>query len=287
MAAGLRKYVEAIDGTPLPHGILNTPCTDVRDVSDEHELLGVEWLARGCCPVQSWTDPCLDESPSDESPGEESLGDAPGTKEFCRPETEHAEPITLYAGSECSTIGWSYNEAREHAEATLSLGEQQGLEAAFWRSKLIQDAVDLTPVEGPLSVAQGVAVLEGCLAESYGGVGTLHVPAGVAALLGCCDLVREDPTTGGLRTLAGNCVVIGAGYSAENTGPGGVPADPGTAWMYITGPLVIRRGPSVTIPDRPGASVNTRNNDRRVLVERTYVVGTTCTVCAVTVQTTF
>ena len=287
MAAGLRKYVEAIDGAPLPHGILNTPCTDVREVSDEHELLGVEWLALGCCPVQSWTDPCLDESPGDLSPGEESPGDvsgAPGAKEFCRPEIEYAEPIHLYAGSECSTIGWTYTEAREHAEATLFLGEQQGLEAAFWRTKLTQDAVDITPAEGPVSVAQGVALLEGCFAESYGGVGTLHVPVGAAALLGCCDLAREDPATGGLRTLAGNCVIIGAGYSAESTGPGGTSADPGTAWLYITGPLVIRRGPPVTIPDQPGPSVNTRTNDRRVLVERTFVVGTTCTVCAVNVQ---
>jgi hypothetical protein len=273
----MRKYVEAIPGAPLPHGILGAPCADVRDVTDEHELLGVEWLALGCCPVLSWTDPCMDESP-----GEESPGDAP-RKEFCRPETEHATPITLYAGAECSTIGWSYAEARQHAEATLALGEQSGLEAAFWRSKLAADAVDVTPAAGPVSVAQGVAALEGCLAGSYGGVGTLHAPAGVAALLGCCDLAREDPGTGGLRTLAGHCVVIGAGYAAENTGPGGTPADPGTAWLYITGPLVIRRGPAVTIPDRPGASVNTRTNDRNVLVERTYVVGTTCTVCAVNV----
>ncbi|WP_019548625.1 hypothetical protein [Streptomyces sulphureus] len=274
MAAGLRKYVEAIDGIPLPHGILSTPCTDVRDVADEHELLGVEWLALGCCPVQSWTDPCLDESPGDTSPG---------GKEFCRPETEVAEPITLYAGAECSAMGWSYAEAREHAEATLLLGEQQGLENAFWQQKLARDAVDLTPPEGPLSIAAGIAALEGCLAESYGGAGVVHVPAGAAALLGCCDLAQQ-PSTGGLSTLAGNCVIIGAGYGAENTGPGGAPGEPGTAWLYATGPLVVRRGPSVTTPDHPGASVNTQNNDRRVLVERTYVVGTTCTVCAVNVQ---
>ena len=121
--------------------------------------------------------------------------------------------------------------------------------------------------------------------EGYGGVGTLHVPAaGLAALLGCCNILREDPATGSLRTLAGNCAIIGAGYSALNTGPGGTPADPGTAWLYITGPLVIRRGPVDTIPGQPGQSVNTRTNDRRVLVERTYVVGTTCTVCAIQIE---
>lgn len=264
----------------MPHGILGASCTTVTDVTEDriHELNGVEWMALGCCPVLDWPDPCNEESPGDESPG------APPQKEFCRPTTEHASPITVYAGAECSALGWTYEEARAHAEASMALGEQQALEAAFWRNKLAMDAIDLTPAAGPLSIAQGVAVLEGCLAESYGGVGTLHVPAGAAALLGCCNLVREDPATGSLRTLAGNCAVIGAGYSSANTGPGNIPADPGTAWLYITGPLVIRRGPVDTIPDRPGPSVNIRNNDRRVLVERTYLVGTTCTVCAVNVE---
>lgn len=281
MPAGLRRYVEAIPGTPLPHGILGASCTTITDVTEDriHELNGVEWMALGCCPVLDWPDPCeVDESPGEESPG------APVQKEFCRPTTEHASPITVYAGAECSTLGWTYEEARAHAEATLALGEQHALEAAFWRTKLAAEAVDLTPAAGPLSIAQGVAVLEGCLAESYGGVGTLHVPAGAAALLGCCNLVREDPATGSLRTLAGNCAVIGAGYSAINTGPGNLPAEPGTAWLYITGPLVIRRGPADTVPGQAGPSVNIRTNDRRVLVERTYVVGTTCTVCAVQIE---
>lgn len=280
-SAGLRSYVEAIPGTPLPHGILGASCTTITDVTENriHELNGVEWIALGCCPVNDWPDPCDDESPGDESPG------SPAQKEFCRPSLEHAAPITVYAGTECSTLGWSYEEARAHAQASLALGEQQALEAAWWRDKLAMTAVDLTPLGGPVTIAQGVAALEGCLAESYGGVGTLHVPAGAAALLSCCNLVREDPETGSLRTLAGNCAVIGAGYSAMNTGPGNLPAEPGTAWLYITGPVVIRRGPTLTVPDQPGPSVNTRTNDRRVLVERTYVVGTTCTVCAIQVVT--
>ncbi|MCF3960621.1 cupin [Streptomyces fuscigenes] len=276
MPAGMRKLVQPIPGTPLPHGILNT-CATVEDVQDVHELMGVEWMALGCCPVQEWQDPCL----TDESAGEESPGERP-EKQFCRPSVEHASPITLYAGAECSSIGWSYEEAVAHATATMELGEQHGLEAAFW-SRLTADAVDLTPPAGPVSVAQGVAALEGALAEGYGGVGVLHVPAGLAALLGCCRILTEDPSTGALLTLAGNCAIIGAGYSTLNTGPGGIPADPGTAWMYVTGPVHIRRGPMDVIPDR-SASLNIRTNDRRVLVERTYVVGTTCTVAAINVE---
>ncbi|MGW6414351.1 cupin [Streptomyces sp. NPDC055055] len=280
MPAGLRVTVEAIPGTPLPHGILGTSCITVTDVTEEeiHELNGVEWLAVGCCPVRDWPDPC-----EAEPPGEESPGPVP-RKEFCRPVTEHAAPITVYAGSECSTLGWKYEEARAHAEATLALGEQAALEAAFWRTKLAADAEDITPAGGPVSVAQGVARLEGCLARSYAGVGTLHLPVDVAALLDR-NVLREDPDTGALGTLAGNCAVIGAGYSLMNSGPGNIPAEDGSAWLYITGPLAIRRGPADTIPDKAGASVNYRTNDRKVLVERTYVVGTTCTVCAIQVRT--
>ncbi|WP_405759444.1 cupin [Streptomyces sp. NBC_01420] len=277
MPAGLRQTVEGIRGKPLPHGILGASCTEITDVPEDrvHELNGVEWLALGCCPARDWPDPCEDPVPG-----------APTEKEFCRPQTEIGKPITIYAGAECSAPGFSYEEAREQAVTSLAMGEQHAVEAGFMRTVLAVDAVDLTPPEGPLSVAQGVAVLEGCLAESYGGVGTLHVPAGAAALLGCCNLLREDLGTGGLTTLAGNCAVIGAGYSYLNIGPGGLPADPGSAWLYITGPVVIRRGPVDVIPDRSraSASVNIRNNDRRVLAERTYVVGTTCTICAVQVR---
>lgn len=286
--ATMRKAVDAIGGEPLPHGILSG-CADVRDVTDPHELLGVDWLALGCCPVQAWVDPCLsDSSPGDASPGDTSPGDVspgdPAEKEFCRPTVEAADPFTVYAGVECSAPGWSYPEAVQHARAALELGEQQAVEEGFMRQHLSPQAVDLTPPEGPLSLAQGLAALEGCLAESYGGRGVVHVPAGAAALLGCCQLAHPTPD-GGLFTLAGNCLVIGAGYSAVNVGPDGLPAEPGTAWLYITGPVTVRRGPVDIIPDpsRAASSVNTRTNDRQVLAERTYVVATTCTVCAVKV----
>lgn len=270
--AGLRRYVQAIGGTPLRHGILGG-CTDIIDVTDMHELLGVEWLALGCCPVRD-TDWCSEESPGDESPG---AGSSP-PKTFCRPEIEHAVPHSVYAGIECTPIGWSHDEALDHVRALLELGEQRALEEAFWRDTLSAQAIDLTPAEGPVSIPTGVAALEGCLAESYGGAGTLHVPAGVAALLGrdtILTLIDGAPVT-----MAGNCAVIGAGYSI-NTGPGGIPADPGTAWLYITGPLQIRRSPVDVIPPERAQAIDTRYNDLRLLAERTFVVGTTCTICAI------
>ncbi|WNI20272.1 cupin [Actinacidiphila sp. ITFR-21] len=278
-SAGLRSRVEAIPGRPLPHGILGG-CADIIDVTDEqiHELMGVEWMSLGCCPVRD-TDWCADESPGEESPG---LPGSSPPKEFCSPETEHASPHTIYAGAKCSTMGWSYAEAVEQVRATLELGEQRAIEAAFWRDNLAANALDLTPAGGPVNIAAGVAALEGCLAETYGGIGVLHVPAGAAALLGCCNILSLAGGTP--QTLTGNCAIIGAGYSYENSGPGGIPADPGTAWLYISGPVVVRRGPVDIIPDRAGPSIDTRFNDQRVLAERTVVVGTTCSICAINVE---
>jgi hypothetical protein len=276
---GLRARVEAIPGTPLPHGILGG-CADIIDVTDEeiHQLNGVEWMSLGCCPVRD-TDWCgEEESPGEESPG--PIGSSP-QKDFCSPETEHAIPHSIYAGAVCSTMGWSYAEAVAQVRATLELGEQRAIEAAFWRDTLAPRAVDLTPPTGPVNLAVGVAALEGCLAETYGGVGVLHVPAGAAALLGCCNILSL--TNGTPATLAGNCAIIGAGYSYENSGPGGIPADPGTAWLYISGPVLVRRGPVDVIPDRAGPSIDRRYNDQRVLAERTVVVGTTCSICAINV----
>lgn len=272
--AGMRRRVTAIPGTPLPNGLLGG-CSTVIDVEDVHELLGVEWLGLGCAPVRS-TDWC---------PPEESPGESPGlplVKDFDRPEAEHADPVTLYAGVECSTFGLSYEEAVDHVRQVMVLGEQRGLEEWFWSHVIAPGATDLTPAAGPVSIAQGVAALEGCLAESYGGIGTLHVPSGAAALLGCCQIAHL--TGGQIRTMAGNCVVIGAGYSALNTGPDGTPAEPGTAWLAITGPVQIRRGPLDIVPDRRG-SIDIRLNDRRVLAERTYVPATTCVTCMVQVTT--
>lgn len=132
--AGMRRRVEAIPGTPLPYGILGG-CTNVIDVTDEHELLGVEWMALGCSPVRD-TDWCPPgESPGDQSPGE-SPGPLPGQKEFYPPIHEEADPVTIYAGAICSTIGWSYQEAIDHVRMSLELGEQQAVESAFMRYTL-------------------------------------------------------------------------------------------------------------------------------------------------------
>ncbi|KPI33272.1 hypothetical protein OV450_1360 [Actinobacteria bacterium OV450] len=259
-SAGLRRYVEAVPGNPLPHGIL-TGCTTVIDVTDTHELLGTEWLPLSCADAHdtTWCPPDNETVPA---------------KEFTRPEVCSAAPVTIYAGAECSAPGFSYSEALQHATETLRMGEQRALEEWFLTNVLCQIGEDLTPAAGAVSVAQGVGVLETWLGTEYGGTGVLHVPVGVGALLGCCNIVHTD--TGAPRTLVGNCIVLGSGYAANVGPPDCTVPDPGEAWLYATSPIRIRREAPVPVPDTDGASVDIRTNDRRVLVEAGFVVEIAC-----------
>lgn len=276
--AGMRRRVEAIPGTPLPHGLLSGACVTQIESTDPHDLLGVEWLGIGCCDVGDFT-----WCPDDDSPG--SPGESPGeavVKQFCRPEVESADAVTIYAGVECSAPGFSRDEAVEHARLSLLLGREAALESWFQSNVLCVEGEDLTPAAGALAVAQGVGVLEGWLARNYGGAGVLHLPATVGALLGCCDIAHREG--GRLRTLAGNCLILGAGYDRANVGPGCVPAPDGQAWLWITGPMIVRREAVDIVPESDAEQVNITTNDRRVLAEQTFVPAFTCGAAAVLVE---
>lgn len=286
-SAAMRRRVEAIPGTPLPHGLLSGSCVTQIESTDPHDLLGVEWLSLGCCDAGAgtftWCDDedSPDESPGDESPGEESPGET-GVKTFCRPDLETADPVTVYSGAVCSAPGFTRDDAIEQARQSLILGREAALEDWFQSGVLCQGGVDLTPTGGALSVAQGVGLLEGWLARTYGGVGVLHLPTTVGALLGCCQIAHREGAR--LRTLTGNCVILGAGYDRANVGPGCTPAPDGEAWLWITGAMVIRREAVHVVPETDAEQVEIRMNDRRVLAEQTYVVQHTCRAAGVRVE---
>lgn len=259
-ADGLKKYVEAVPGTPLPHGLLGG-CTTVITARDPHELLGTEWRPLSCADA-STTTWCLPDNST-----------VPN-KLFARPGICTADPITVYAGSECSTMGFSYEEAVEHATETLRLGEQRALEEWFMSNVLCDVAEDLTPAAGAVSVAQALSVLENWLGSTYGGVGVIHAPVGAGAQFSRDHLAWEEDER--LRTLVGNCVVLGAGY-AVNVGPLDCTVAPvGEMWLYATSPIRVRRDPPEVIPPTEAGSVDTSLNDRRVLVERTFVAEIAC-----------
>lgn len=271
-STGLRSYVEAVAGVPLPHGILGG-CTEIIDVTDPHEMLGTDWRPLSCADAHDTTwCPGDDETPGPVPP-----------KSFVRPGICTAKPVTIYAGTECSAPGFPFAEAVAHARETLRMGEQRALEEWFVREVLCTLADDLTPAAGALSIAQGIGALEDWLGTEYGGVGVLHIPVGASALLNRDAVVYLD--TGSPRTLAGNCVILGAGYAVNVGPPACAAAATGEAWLYATSPIRIRREQVGVVPDTDGQSVDVRTNDRRALAESTFVIEIACcTAAAVRVQ---
>jgi hypothetical protein len=265
----MRSFVEAVPGMPLPFSLLGN-CADIVDVTDPHQLLGTEHRELSCTDTHdtTWCPPTGDPFP---------------LKSFERPGICEADPVTIYAGIICSTMGWDYDESVAHATETLRMGESRALEAWFQREVLCELATDVTPAAGAMSVTQALGVLESNLAQSYGGVGVIHAPVGMAAMFAHGQLASttygcEDGCC--MRTLAGNLVVFGAGYDSVNVGPDGaggcVVAPAGEAWLYATPAVRIRRGPVDVLPVEEAQGIRLQTNERMGLAERTFVPELAC-----------
>lgn len=275
MVAGFYAPVSPIVGEPSPRGLLGG-CIPVIDDPNVHVFNGTEAVQMSCADSNVWYQ--CDARPGSPTP------DNPASKTFDRPQTCPYEPVSVYSGFECSTLGLSYEEGRERALEQLRLGEQAALERYFMEQVLCSYAAgnDLTPAAGALHIAQGIGALESWLATNYGGRGVLHIPAGAAALVSMNTLVccgDECPTT-----LMGNSVVLGAGYAANvgpaDPGPGCAVAPSGEAWIYITPAMQVRRTTRDIVQQSEGQTVNIRTNDRRVLAETAFVPEVACCIAA-------
>lgn len=272
---GMRALVPSIPGRPSPHGLLSG-CVDVVTASDVHQLNGTDVLTSSCAQSHLWQD-CPDPNGTWTNP-DEKLFDHLGSDTF--------EPVTVYAGVECSTVGLSFQEAQARAMEALLLGEQRALEEWFMTRWLANadHTVDLTPVGGAVHVVSGIGILENWLAVNYGGAGVIHAPVGIAALLSMHRVTNFPTEESCPETLAGNGLVLGAGYSA-NLGPTvpptpPVPAPTDEAWLYITPPVRIRRDQPRNVLSAEWQGINTSINDRRALAETTFVPEVACDMAA-------
>lgn len=276
MVAGFRALVPPINSEPSPYGLLGG-CIEVVQMTNLHQGNGTDIMPVSCARSELWYQ--CDNDPATVTPTN------PAEKVFARAETCNFEPVTAYAGVECSTFGLSFEESQSRALEQLRLGEQRALESHFMTQWLCPTAAgnDLTPVSGALHIAQGIGVLESWLATEYGGQGVLHVPAGAAALMSMHRLT-DWPADGGPRTLMGNCVVLGAGYALNvgpaDPGPGCEVAPAGEAWIYITPPVRVRRDERILVQTAERQSVNPVTNDRRTLAETTFVPEVACCIAA-------
>jgi hypothetical protein len=85
-------------------------------------------------------------------------------------------------------------------------------------------------------------------------------------------LILPETPNGPLRTLAGNLVVPGVGYTGSS--PAGAAPAEGTTWIYATGAVFGFRS-GVYVREFPG-TFDRAENTVRMIASRTYLFGFEC-----------
>lgn len=189
-------------------------------------------------------------------------------------------PFDIRASVKLSTMGNRPEDVEASARRALDIVTQKAVEREFWDGDIAQlltvsndnrylastQSIDVTPTPGTaVKVRHGLALLEQAIADSSTGFqGVIHTTRSVASAL----RLKEDGKT--LRTRIGTPVVAGVGYSRK--GPSGADAAAGKAWMYATGPVSVRLGPTSIIPGKVNQAVDTRINNIEYFVDRPAAV---------------
>jgi hypothetical protein len=212
-----------------------------------------------------------------------------------------ATPFTAYVEFDCATVG--NEDAQKTATQALAMTEPWQVERAFWSglaagqpvvyphlaagAQLLDTtgivlqtaAVNVTGassvgVVGDLiNVETALGLLEQAMGNCYNGVGVIHVPELLLPTMDAWGIVRQQGPI--MKTLNGNKVAVGAGY--PGTGPDGSPRAGNTCWMYATGNVFgYRSDVRVRAPGNVASSLDRTTNTRRMIAERTYVIGWDC-----------
>lgn len=250
---------------PAPYGILS-PATTVVEDSNPHWVDEFDYETLDCLADVTLSSICNTSTtvsaikPSGSSPFLTYVPFEILTKFSCstmsrRP--EEIEEIALNAAEGCT------QKAIEYELWTGALAQEMaadgswdaGTRGAFPNRYLASSSArDVTPTPGTgVKAKYGLALLERALADCGCGIqGTIHATRDVASALGIKG--KDDK----LVTNLGNLLVAGTGYTG--TGPDGSTPPNGKAWMYATGPITVRLGDRMVVPDKVSQSVDTRTN---------------------------
>lgn len=164
-----------------------------------------------------------------------------------------AQAVYAEAMYGCTALAFREGYA-DRAQATLDAELPRAVENEFWTGTIAKAAslpnpylaragvaVDLNPA-GAVPPTLAVALLEQAVANAYSGPAYLHT-----AVVGFPFLHQHVQVQGRTaRTLRGSYVVPGVGY--PGTSPTGAAATAGETWMYATGAVTVRVGPT-ELPD--------------------------------------
>lgn len=264
-----QKLVVAPTIEPYPFSAVSA--YNVIDDTDDHERNGIVYKSPACqSDLNEFVDDCV------------SANVAPKTATDANRNAQiQGCPFHLYAKTSCKTT--TLEAMYDEANVIFDLGENRGIEAAVWKNVLVPSAptvINTVPgLPGALSIIAGVAALESAMACCYPGVPTFHTDRGMAIFAGNVFLL--DRVGNQLETpLGSKWAFYGC---APNTGPDGLPAPAGTAWIYATSQLTLRRFPKMVSPPDHDQILLYPTNEPSVLVERTYVPSIECCAYAVLV----
>lgn len=268
---GQPKYVEAPEGNPLKYGIFSV--ADFRPADGPFWQQGVEWQRDQCGPASLYGCPTCDQNNFNQEPDKTYVEGVP---------LEDGFPFTVYASFKCSPIGhWA--DAEDRAKRNLANGEERAVEAmvaegthADQRALTNASSVDATPTPGtPVTVAQGLAILEAYIAANGKGEGVILGNRRDILLANAEGKLIERVGDDHLETLLGTPVAALGGFPAR-VGPNGTAAGTGEAWLFAIGSRpYIWRGETFLTSDKD-ASLDTGYNNLEILAERTYLVGWDC-----------
>lgn len=191
-----------------------------------------------------------------------------------------ADPFAVYAAESCPPVGrGNTNQQVAALRRRLLMGERHVVEDAVYNGHSgaspylrHEDTAQIDAGGDGLALAQAVGVLEQWL-SARGRTGIIHAPRWLAPVMDELGIVHRDGPR--MRTLLGNAVAFGSGYSGQ--GPEGT--DDTSVWLYATPQVTIRRS---TIMEQ--RSFDPRINQPFDLAERLYVADWPCE--AVAVRTT-
>ena len=177
-----------------------------------------------------------------------------------------------------------YDDIEARAAQRMALDEQALVERELWTGALGTkpefDAAGTQKLSAtPVSLAVGVGLLEAYLGDTYNGQGVIHSSRLVAPAAGRDLIVSQSG--GRMSTLLGTPWAFGQGYSV-NTGPGGAAASAGTAWLYATGQVVVRRGD--LFKSTVEQALNRSTNNIELVVQRPVTVTVDGILAAVQVE---
>lgn len=290
--AGARQIIDGPAFTPLPNFLWDA--AQHPSAGDPHWQQGVTWMER-CGGAGTLYEECIAVTGTGGTPA------AQGTMASNVTQVNRgATPFTVYAEFDCSPVGQDY--LQDKAEEALAKMEAFQVTRAFWTgtagytgtppgtaqttvwphlaaNATLDDpqGIRLQTAASPLVTggedpAVALGQIESSLAQCYGGQGVIHIPYAALPSFTSRMLILPESPGGPLRTLAGNLVVPGVGYTGSS--PAGAAPAAGTAWIYATGAVFGYRS-DVFVRQFPDTFDRSENTVKAV-ASRTYLFGFEC-----------